>query len=330
MLSGVVRIERVSDGIMLVREHDQPAILIGHDTAFGDTLLNGIDKATNKAGIKFGDPAAAFIAKIHGLSVDGSTIKIDQSGPATIPITIEQKQDKHYWIKAVKLEDISFTVERDQTKSCITNITGVTLMLDAFNLPIEFREFARWKDSDGHNIYSIGIKNPMPHPLISLFGLNEVLHLEFTESSKKDLPLETAGFEEFNNSIHINKPPDQPGEASLRSENGRGDALHGPAFENGRGDALHGPAFENGRGDALHGPAFENGRGDAMHGPAFENGRGDAMHRPAPEQTAIEQSAKSDLPREQHSIPAQSINEQPSISGPQEPRSRELKGDRTD
>ena len=194
-------------------------------------------------------------------------------------------------IKAVKLEDISFTVERDQTKSCITNITGVTLMLDAFNLPIEFREFARWKDSDGHNIYSIGIKNPMPHPLISLFGLNEVLHLKFTESSKKDLPLETAGFEEFNNSIHINKPPDQPGEASLRSENGRGDALHGPAFE---------------------------------------NGRGDAMHRPAPEQTAIEQSAKSDLPREQHSIPAQSINEQPSISGPQEPRSRELKGDRTD
>lgn len=206
ILTGVVRIERNDDGIKLTKETDTP-IVIGHDTTFGDTLLNGIDKATTKARAKFGDPAADFVKGIHAVSVDGTKVKVEKDGPTTIDITVLQKQEKHYWVKAVKIDDVSFDVAREPQTCAITNITGVSVILDAVNLPIEIREFRRWRDSSGQNVYSVGIKNPIPHPIVALFRLDEVLHLKFTDHGGNARPIDTTGIEEFNNSAQTTQPP---------------------------------------------------------------------------------------------------------------------------
>ncbi len=41
------------------------------------------------------------------------------------------------------------------------------------------------QDKEGNNVYSVGIKNPLPHQVAGLLG-GEVLHLKFTESRGKD------------------------------------------------------------------------------------------------------------------------------------------------
>ena len=190
LLLGVVKIEHKVDSIILTRE-DGEILSLNRDSESGRTLLQGIDKCSDLARAKFGNTVAETIEHLSCATVDKNTISLQRSGPEVIPVEINQKQDKKYWVKEIRLRDITFDVIEHDGRPAIRNVNGVTALLDAFGWPAEFKEFDRKRNSTGFTQYTVGIKNPIPKALLSLFRLDDILHLKFTEHDDEKKKVET-------------------------------------------------------------------------------------------------------------------------------------------
>jgi len=164
---------------------------LNRDSESGKALLQGIDNCCDLARTKFGNTVAETIGHLNSATADKSTISLRRSGPEVIPVEVKQKQDKKYWIKEIRLNDVTFDVIENNGRPGIGNVNGVTALLDAFGWPIEFKEFERKKSSNGFTQYIVGIKNPIPKALLSLFRLDNVLHLKFTEHDDERKKIET-------------------------------------------------------------------------------------------------------------------------------------------
>ncbi len=190
LLLGVVKIEHKDDAIVLTRE-DGETLSLSRDSESGKALLQGIDNCCELARTKFGGTVAETIEHLNGATVVNSTISLQRAGPEIIPVEVKQKQDKKYWIKEIRLGDVTFDVIENNGRPGIGNVNGVTALLDAFGWPIEFKEFERKKSSNGFTQYIVGIRNPIPKALLSLFRLDNVLHLKFTEQDDEKKKIET-------------------------------------------------------------------------------------------------------------------------------------------
>jgi len=180
-LNGVVKIERSGPGVRLYRE-DSEMLDIQPGTEFGDRLLAGIDHASQKATRKFGKPVGELIAGLSGVTLEGNKISVQRNGSQIVPVVLQkQKQEKRYWVKELKLDEMSFEVYDRNGRPAIKNVSGLVAVLDALSLPIELREFSQSLNKQGLKVYAIGIKNPLPRTVTSLLGLGEVLHLHFAE-----------------------------------------------------------------------------------------------------------------------------------------------------
>jgi hypothetical protein len=99
-----------------------------------------------------------------------------------IPIVVQkQKQEKRYWIKELRLEQMTFEIGDRKGVPTIEHVAGLAAVLDAMNIPVELREFAQTVNKHGQKVYLIGIKNPLPRTITGLLGLGDVLHLHFAE-----------------------------------------------------------------------------------------------------------------------------------------------------
>jgi len=179
--SGVIKIERSGAGIRLYREDNQ-TIEIQPGTEFGDRLLTGIDRASQKATKKFGKPVGDLIAGLASVGLDGNKITVQRTGANVVPIVVQkQKQEKRYWIKELRLDEMSFEVRDRNGQPAIENVAGFAAVLDTMSIPLQLREFAQTVNKRAEKVYLIGIKNPLPRTITSLLGLGDVLHLHFAE-----------------------------------------------------------------------------------------------------------------------------------------------------
>lgn len=196
-LQGVVSIQRLPDGLKFTRE-DNETIVLTRDTPFGARVLNAVDEAAEKATRKFGKPAGQMVSKLSGADLEDNHITIRREGAPVVPISIgRQKQEKKLWVKKLKLGDMGFQVSDQSGHSSISNVTGFTVVLSAMDMPLELREFSRSVNEQGLNVYSVGVKNPIPRPISAVLGLNDVVHLRFTEhdQSRRRLDSEDGGLD---------------------------------------------------------------------------------------------------------------------------------------
>ena len=119
------------------------------------------------------------------MELQDNRILIHRQGPEVVPISLgRQKQEKKLWVKRLKLGDLSFEIGEQPGRQTISNVTGFTVVLDAMDMAIELRDFSRWLNKDGLNVYCVGVKNPIPGPITALLGLPDVLHMRFTEHGR--------------------------------------------------------------------------------------------------------------------------------------------------
>jgi hypothetical protein len=178
---GVIKIERDGNGIRMYRQDNQ-AMEIQPGTEFGDRLLAGIERASQKAAKKFGKPVGDLIAGLSSVTLDENKISVQRTGASVIPIVVQkQKQEKRYWIKELRLEQMTFEIGDRRGVPTIEHVAGLAAVLDAMSIPVELREFAQTVNKHGQKVYLIGIKNPLPRTITGLLGLGDVLHLHFAE-----------------------------------------------------------------------------------------------------------------------------------------------------
>jgi hypothetical protein len=184
-LLGVTTIERCDDGNVKLTREDNESIVLSHGSGFGDRILNAVEQAPIKATKKFGKPVGDMVTALTSVHLDGNRVMISREGPPDVPISLSrQKQERKLWVKQLKLGDLAFDVVEDSGRQNIRNITGFTAVLDALDMSVELRDFSRWLNKDGLNVYQVGVKNPFASPITTLFGLPEVLHLKFTEHGR--------------------------------------------------------------------------------------------------------------------------------------------------
>lgn len=187
LLHGVTRIHRDGDAIIFEREDNQ-TLTLDRDTEVGVVILDGLDQGFDLVNKRFGKPAAELLAGIKGVRLEGSRITIESGGPDRARIsTKEQKQSKRYIVKGIRFSQLAFEVTELNGHIGIKNAEGCSVTLKSgIEVPIQVREFYRSVDEEGNNVFSLGIKNPMPRPISFLLGLDPVLHFCFVERKHGD------------------------------------------------------------------------------------------------------------------------------------------------
>ncbi len=183
LLQGVVSLERKGDAIELTKE-DGTKTLLGGDTHFGATVIGDFSDARNKVAAKFGTEVGTLIDEFIGVTANGSHLEVIRNGPEYEEIDLsEHKLKKQVPLKRIRLSKISVDVDVQDSHPVLKNITGIEAVPNAgFEIPIVLREFSRSKNQDGDDVFTFGVKNPLPlvKPFKKLFGIKEIMPLTWT------------------------------------------------------------------------------------------------------------------------------------------------------
>lgn len=190
LLHGVVEIERNGEVFTITRTDGQTDRLERNSDP-GKRLFRGIEQASVKMAKKLGHPVGSILPSITAVHVHGHRVTVKRDGPEVIPIAMKhQKQDKKYWVKEIKLGELSFDVGQHDGVPALQNVEQCSVVMSGTTLPVELRDFCRRLNKHGETVYIVGIKNPLPKMFSAVFGLHDVLHLHFTEHKRKQIETE--------------------------------------------------------------------------------------------------------------------------------------------
>ncbi len=183
LLQGVVSLERKGNDIELTKE-DGSKVLLGGDTHFGATVIGDFSDARNKVAAKFGSQVGTLIDEFVGVTANGSHLEVIRNGPENEDIDLsEHKIKRQLPLKRVRLSKISVDVDVQDSHPVLRNITGIEAVPNAgFEIPIVLKEFSRSKNHDGDDVFTFGVKNPLPllKSFKRLFGIKEIMPLTWT------------------------------------------------------------------------------------------------------------------------------------------------------
>lgn len=183
LLQGVVSLERKGNAIELTKE-DGTKSLLGGDTHFGATVIGDFSDARDKVAAKFGAEVGTLIDEFVGVTANGSHLEVIRNGPENEDIDLsEHKLKKQVPLKRIRLSKISVDVDVQDSHPVLRNITGIEAVPNAgLEIPIVLREFSRSKNQDGDDVFTFGVKNPLPllKSFKKLFGIKEIMPLTWT------------------------------------------------------------------------------------------------------------------------------------------------------
>lgn len=180
LLQGVVSLERKGNDIELTKE-DGSKVMAGGDTHFGATVIGDFSEARDKVAAKFGAEVGALIDEFVGVTANGSHLEVIRIGPENEDIDLSEKKIKRQLpLKRVRLSKISVDVEVVDSHPVLRNITGIEAIPNtSLEIPIVLKEFSRCKNADGDDVFTFGVKNPLPFvkPFKRLLGIKEIIPL---------------------------------------------------------------------------------------------------------------------------------------------------------
>ena len=183
LLQGVVSLERKGNDIELTKE-DGTKVLVGGSTHFGVTVIGDFSDARDKVAAKFGTEIGTLIDEFVGVTANGSHLEVIRNGPEYEEIDLsEHKIKRQLPLKRVRLSKISLDVDVADAHPVLKNITGIEAVPNAgFEIPIVLKEFSRSKNQDGDDVFTFGVKNPLPlmKSFKRLFGIKEIMPLTWT------------------------------------------------------------------------------------------------------------------------------------------------------
>ncbi|RTL36167.1 MAG: hypothetical protein EKK48_27845 [Candidatus Melainabacteria bacterium] len=183
LLQGVVSLERKGNDIELTKE-DGSKVMAGGETHFGATVIGDFSEARDKVALKFGPEVGALIDEFVGVKASGSHLEVIRTGPEIEDIDLSEKKiNRQLPLRRVRLSKISLDVDVADSHPVLRNITGIEAVPNtALEIPIVLKEFSRCKNSNGDDVFTFGVKNPIPFvkPFKKLLGIKEIIPLTWT------------------------------------------------------------------------------------------------------------------------------------------------------
>jgi len=185
LLQGVKSIRRKQDSVELTKE-DNSVTVLGSDTEFGAKVVRDFGEVKEKLQSKLGDKIGNLADDFIGLSAAGSHFTVERLSPDDQVIDLTQlPADLKLPVKRVRLGNVKFNIAESKGRCVLKDIEGIEVVpTSPLVVTIEVKEFARYKNADGDDVLTVGVKSPIPRPFRMLFGFKELMNFSFTLKHK--------------------------------------------------------------------------------------------------------------------------------------------------
>lgn len=187
LLNGVTEMSFLDEGLLFTRS-DNARLLIAKTSDEGAELTQDWEKAKRNAEKQFGPSGRAFLSSIQSIRRKGDRIAVVRSDENMLVELGQRKLHKAFDLKAIKFGSIDFTLGQIQGKPALTDIDGVTVLVNApgLTIPVHVKQFCKWKKPSGETDITVGIKTPVPGALRAILFLPKVMSFHFVMPKKKD------------------------------------------------------------------------------------------------------------------------------------------------
>ncbi|MBY0548660.1 MAG: hypothetical protein K2W95_15420 [Candidatus Obscuribacterales bacterium] len=187
LLNGVTEMSFLDEGLMFTRS-DNARLLIAKTSDEGAVLTQDWEKAKRNAEKQFGPSGRAFLSSIQSIRRQGDRIAVVRTDEELLVELGQRKLHKAFDLKAIRFGSINFTLGQIQGKPALTDIDGVTVLVNApgLTIPVHVKQFCKWKKPSGETDITVGIKTPVPGAVRAMLFLPKVVSFHFVMPKKKE------------------------------------------------------------------------------------------------------------------------------------------------
>lgn len=187
LLKGVVEVH-LKPEYLEFRRSDNEQLRLYTESPRGIKMREDWNKAVKNAEERFGPSGRAFLESIAAIRLVDNHIEVDRTGPEEFVVEMGEKTlHRAFDLKALRFKKIRLNLDKSSEHTGLKDIDGVTVVVGApgLSLPVEVKEFRRFKNDQGDTDVRVGVKNPVPGPLRTLFAMPQVLSFHFVLPKKK-------------------------------------------------------------------------------------------------------------------------------------------------
>jgi hypothetical protein len=180
LLRGVNEVTIDKDNIIFHRV-DKEELKLGSDTEHGGKFFDDWEKSKVNLQIKFGPAGKEFLDSIASVHVNGDRIEVVRKGAQDTSVDMGQRKlHKAFDLRGLRFRQMSMAVDTSGKHPALKDIEGVTAVINApgFNFPVDIKEFSKWR-LEKENDIRVGVRNPVPSAVRSLFFLPSILRFHF-------------------------------------------------------------------------------------------------------------------------------------------------------
>ncbi len=188
LMRGVIELTFLEEGLMFTR-CDNERLLILKNSEEGKRLTEDWDKAQKNAEKQFGPSGKEFLAGIKSIKQDNNRIEINRCGKGDLLVDLGKKKLHHAFdLKAIRFSKINFEMGTINGHPALLDLNGVTVLINApgFTLPVQVKQFCKWKKSTGELDVTVGVKTPIPGAIRTLLFLPRICQFHFSMPKKPD------------------------------------------------------------------------------------------------------------------------------------------------
>lgn len=188
LMHGVTEMTFLEQGLMFTRS-DEERLLILKSSQEGKRLTDDWEKARTNAEKQFGPSGKEFLASIASIKQDGDRIEINRTGKRELLVELGRRKLHHAFdLKAIRFSNINFEMGRINGHPALMDLNGVTVLINApgFTLPVQVKQFCKWKKPGGEMDVTVGVKTPIPGAIRTLLFLPRICHFHFVMPKKPD------------------------------------------------------------------------------------------------------------------------------------------------
>jgi hypothetical protein len=188
LMHGVTELTFEEEGLMFKRA-DNARLLLLKTSEEGEKLTKEWDKAQRNAEKQFGPSGKEFLQSIQTIKQSGDRIEIVRTGKPELLVDLGKKKLHHAFdLKAIRFSGINFALGEIKGHPALMDLNGVTVLINApgFTLPVQVKQFCKWKKTSGETEVTVGVKPPLPGAIRALLFLPKVVQFHFIMPKKPE------------------------------------------------------------------------------------------------------------------------------------------------
>lgn len=182
LMTGVTEVIFAEEGLIFQRQ-DSKRLMIPKASVDGQKLCAEWEQAQANAFEQFGPSGREFLQSILMIKEgEDGRVEIVRSGPEELCVDLgRRKLHRAFDLRGIRFRHIVLEMGTIADHPALTNIDGVTILLNApgFTLPVDVKQFCKWKNVDECMDVTVGVKNPLPIPFRALLFMPKIMSFHF-------------------------------------------------------------------------------------------------------------------------------------------------------